>query len=78
MTSPARCQGSSSLGIRAAFLRWQSTWKCINGAMIENFLGKLKEFKRIALRAAKTDQSFAAMIRLAAAVHKLPMNPNRP
>jgi len=29
---------------------------------------KLKEFKRIAMRADKTDQSFAAMIHLAAAV----------
>jgi transposase len=36
--------------------------------LIENFFGKLKEFKRIALRADKTDQSFAAMIHLAAAV----------
>jgi transposase len=30
--------------------------------LIENFFGKLKEFKRIALRADRTDQSFAAMI----------------
>jgi len=36
--------------------------------LIENFFGKLKEFKRIAMRAAKTDQSFASMIHLAAAV----------
>ena len=36
--------------------------------LIENFFGKLKEFKRIALRADKTDQSFKAMIRLAAAL----------
>ena len=36
--------------------------------LIENFFGKLKEFKRIALRADKTDQSFKAMIHLAAAV----------
>ena len=36
--------------------------------LIENFFGKLKEFKRIALRADKTDQSFSAMIHLAAAV----------
>ena len=36
--------------------------------LIENFFGKLKEFKRIALRAEKTDQSFAAMIHLVAAV----------
>ena len=36
--------------------------------LIESFFGKLKEFKRIALRADKTDQSFKAMIYLAAAV----------
>jgi transposase len=36
--------------------------------LIENFFGKLKEFKRIALRSDKTDQSFSAMIHLAAAV----------
>ena len=36
--------------------------------LIENFFGKLKEFKRIAMRADKTDQSFAAMIHLAAAL----------
>jgi transposase len=36
--------------------------------LVENFFCKLKEFKRIALRADKTDQSFEAMIYLAAAV----------
>ena len=36
--------------------------------LIENFFCKLKEFKRIAMRADKTDQSFNAMIHLAAAV----------
>jgi len=36
--------------------------------LIENFFGKLKEFKRIAMRADKTDHSFKAMIYLAAAV----------
>ena len=36
--------------------------------LIENFFCKLKEFKRIALRADNTDQSFAAVIHLAAAV----------
>jgi transposase len=36
--------------------------------LIENFFCKLKDFKRIALRADKTDQSFAAMIHLAAVV----------
>ena len=34
--------------------------------LIENFFCKLKEFKRIALRACKTDASFAAMIYAAA------------
>ena len=36
--------------------------------LIENFFCRLKEFKRVALRADKTDQSFEAMIYLAAAV----------
>jgi transposase len=36
--------------------------------LIENFFCKLKEFKRIAMRSDKTDQSFEAMIYLAAAV----------
>jgi len=36
--------------------------------LIENFFCKLKEFKRIAMRAGKPDQSFAALIYLAAAV----------
>ena len=36
--------------------------------LIENFFCKLKEFKRIAVRADKTDRSFSAMIYLAAAV----------
>ncbi|HEY9346241.1 MAG TPA: IS5 family transposase [Inquilinus sp.] len=36
--------------------------------LIENFFCKLKEFKRIAMRADKTDQSFSAFIHLAAAV----------
>ena len=36
--------------------------------LIENFFCKLKEFKRIAMRADKTDHSFKAMIHLAAAV----------
>src|SRR6266700_8035025 len=36
--------------------------------LIENFFCKLKEFKRIAMRSDKTDQSFAANILLAAAV----------
>ena len=36
--------------------------------LIENFFGKLKEFKRIAMRSDKTDQSFSAMIYIATAV----------
>ena len=36
--------------------------------LIENFFCKLKEFKRIAMRADKTDQSFEAIVYLAAAV----------
>jgi transposase len=36
--------------------------------LVENFFQKLKEFKRIAMRACKTDQSFSAMIYLAATV----------
>ena len=36
--------------------------------LIENFFGKLKEFKRIAMRSDKTDASFKAAIYLASAV----------
>jgi transposase len=36
--------------------------------LIENFFAKLKEFKRIAMRADKTDRSFKSLIYLAAAV----------
>jgi len=36
--------------------------------LVENFFGKLKEFKRIAMRADKTDASFCSAIYLAAAV----------
>lgn len=39
--------------------------------LIENFFCKLKEFKRIALRSDKTDQSFAAMIHLTASLIRL-------
>jgi transposase len=50
---------SSPLAIDTEMYKWRH--------LIENFC-KLKEFKRIALRADKTDQSFAAMIYLAATV----------
>jgi len=36
--------------------------------LVENFFGKLKEFKRIAMRSDKTDTSFAAMVTLGAAI----------
>ena len=48
------------LAIDAEIYKWRH--------LIENFFCKLKEFKRIALRADKTDRSFTAMIHLAAAV----------
>ena len=48
------------LGVDREMYKWRH--------LIENFFGKLKEFKRIALRSDKTDQSFAAIIHLAAAV----------
>nr|WP_321182372.1 hypothetical protein [Methylobacterium sp. Leaf122] len=40
------------------------TWR----HLVENFFGKLKELKRVAMRADKTGQSFAALIYLCAAV----------
>ena len=51
---------SSPLPIDTELYKWRH--------LIENFFCKLKEFKRIAMRADKTDQSFASMIHLAAAV----------
>jgi transposase len=54
---------ASPLRIDAEIYNWRH--------LIENFFCKLKEFKRIAMRADKTDQSFAANIHLAAAV-KIP------
>jgi transposase len=50
---------SSPLQIDADLYKWRH--------LIENFFGKLKEFKRIAMRADKTDASFSAAIYLAAA-----------
>jgi transposase len=51
---------ASPLAIDKEMYKWRH--------LIENFFCKLKEFKRIALRADKTDLSFAAMIHLVAAV----------
>lgn len=39
--------------------------------LIENFFGKLKEFRGIATRCCKTDSSFSAFIALAATVIRL-------
>jgi transposase len=36
--------------------------------LVENFFCKLKEFKRIAMRSDKTDQTFSAMIYLSSAL----------
>jgi transposase len=47
------------LAIDAEMYKWRH--------LIENFFCKLKEFKRIAMRADKTDTSFTAMIHIAAA-----------
>ena len=46
------------LAIDAEIYKWRH--------LVENFFCKLKEFKRIAMRSDKTDQSFGAMISLAA------------
>lgn len=51
---------AKSIPLNAEMYKWRH--------LIENFFCKLKEFKRIAMRACKTDQSFEAMIYLAAAV----------
>jgi transposase len=48
------------LDIDAEIYKWRH--------LIENFFAKLKEFKRIAMRSDKTDQSFSAMIHAVAAV----------
>jgi transposase len=55
-----RPQRVSPLAIDEEMYKWRH--------LIENFFCKLKEFKRIAMRACKTDQSFSAMIYLTAAV----------
>ena len=64
---PARAQ---KLKIDAAIYTWRH--------LIENFFCKLKKFKRIAMRACKTDRSFKAMIYLTAAVIDLRWIPTDP
>src|SRR5216684_3718481 len=58
--SPQHTRRAQPLKIDEEMYKWRH--------LIENFFCKLKEFKRIAMRCDKTDQSFAAMIYLAAAV----------
>jgi transposase len=55
-----RPQRISPLDIDLEMYKWRH--------LIENFFGKLKEFKRIAMRACKTDRSFEALIYLCSAV----------
>jgi transposase len=55
-----RPQRNSPIAIDEELYTWRH--------LIENFFGKLKDFKRIAMRADKTDKSFAAMIYLCSAV----------
>lgn len=55
-----RPQRKAPLDIDLEMYKWRH--------LIENFFCKLKEFKRVAMRADKTDQSFTATIHLAAAV----------
>jgi transposase len=55
-----RPQRKAPLDIDKEIYKWRH--------LIENFFCKLKEFKRIAMRSDKTDQSFSAMIYLSAAL----------
>lgn len=48
------------LNIDAEIYKWRH--------LIENFFAKLKEFKRIAMRSDKTDESFEAMIYVCSAI----------
>ena len=55
-----RPQRLHPLNIDAEIYKWRH--------LVENFFGKLKEFKRIAMRSDKTDESFKAMIYACAAI----------
>jgi len=56
---PARKGRKSPVSHDAEKYKWRH--------LVENYFQKLKEFKRIAMRSDKTDESFSAMIYLAAA-----------
>ena len=55
-----RPQRLQPLGIDDEMYKWRH--------LIENYFQKLKEFKRIAMRSDKTDNSYAAMIFLCSAI----------
>ena len=55
-----RAQRKNPLEIDEEIYKWRH--------LIENFFQKLKDFKRIAMRSDKTDQSFAAMIYVVSAI----------
>ena len=55
-----RPQRLKPLKIDAEIYKWRH--------LIENFFAKLKEFKRVAMRSDKTDDSFAAMIYVSSTV----------
>jgi type IV secretion system protein TrbE len=54
------CQSRRGIPLDTEMYKWRH--------LVENFFCKVKEFKRIAMRARKTDQSYEAMIYLTAAV----------
>jgi transposase len=56
---PPKANRSHHIACDFAMYRWRH--------LIENFFCDLKQFRRIATRSDKTDQSFSAMIHLAAA-----------
>ena len=55
---PPKANRAHPIACDFAMYRWRH--------LVENFFCKLKEFRRIATRYDKTDQSFSAMIHLAA------------
>ena len=56
---PPKADRAGRIACDVAMYRWRH--------LVENFFCKLKEFRRIATRYDKTDESFAAMIHLAGA-----------
>jgi hypothetical protein len=69
---------SRPLPLRVHELIGAAIERVVDGHLIDNFFCKLKEFKRVAMRADKTDQSFAANIPSRRSPDKLSMNLNSP